>query len=177
TSVAAGGDFIYVADAGMKVVYQYDRKGTLLSKIGQKDPVRKIPGFIIPSPYFDVAVSPSGDLWVANTGRYRLEKYGADGALLTAWGEPSFAVEGFAGCCNPSHFAIMPDGSFVTAEKGIERVKIYSPSGVYQCLVAGPESFDEGTRGLDLAAGTGGVILVLDPERNQVRIFVPQDKR
>ncbi len=176
TSVAATQNLIFVADAGKKIVYQYDRYGKLQARIGEKDPVRKIPGFIIPSPYFDVGISPKGELWVANTGRYRLEKYSMDGSLLTSWGEASMAMEGFAGCCNPSNFTILPDGSFVTSEKGIERVKVYSPDGAFVALVAGPEAFDEGTRGLDLAAGSNGRILVLDPSRNQIRVFVP-DKR
>ncbi len=177
TGVASAAGLVYVADAGRKVVYQYDLQGKLLMRIGEKDPVRKIPGFILPSPCFDVAVSAAGDLWVANTGRHRLEKYGADGSLLTAWGEASFAQEGFSGCCNPSHFALLPDGSFVTAEKGIERIKLYSPAGVFQSLVAGPESFDEGTRGLDVAPGAHDMLLVLDPVRNQVRKFTSKEKR
>ena len=32
----------------------------------------------------------------------------------------------FFGCCNPAQLAVLPDGRFVTAEKGIPRVKIYS---------------------------------------------------
>jgi hypothetical protein len=176
TSVAAGVAFVYAADAGVKTVYRYTRDGTLLSRIGEKDPERKIPGFVVPSPYFDVAVTAADEVWVANTGRHTLEKYTPEGDLLTSWGEASMTTEGFTGCCNPSHVALLPDGSFVTSEKGIERVKIYSPSGVFMALVAGPESFDEGTRGLDLATAPGGKIIVLDPARHRVRIFVPQER-
>lgn len=177
TSVVATQSSVFAADAGKKIVYRYDHQGKLEAKIGEKDPVRKVPGFIIPSPFFDVGISPSGDLWIANTGRYRLEKYSMDGAFLSCWGEASFALEGFAGCCNPTHFAFLEDGSFVTSEKGIERVKVYSPTGKFVALVAGAEAFDEGTRGLDLAAGPNGRILVLDPSRNLVRIFLPKEKR
>ena len=176
TSIAVAKNMIFVADAGKKIVYQYDRYGKLQARIGEKDPIRKIPGFIIPSPYFDVCISPAGDLWVANTGRYRLEKYSLDGSLLSYWGKASFALEGFAGCCNPSNFTFLPDGSFVTSEKGIERVKVYSPDGKFVALVAGPEAFDEGTKGLDLAVGSNGRILVVDPSRNQIRVFLPKKK-
>lgn len=176
TSVAAVGDFIYVADAGKKIVFQYDKKGNLLSKIGDKDPERKIPGFVVPSPFFDLGISPGGDLWVVNPGRHQFEKFKPDGSLAATWGESSFTLEGFTGCCNPSHFTFLSDGAFVTSEKGIERVKVYNPDGTFRCLVAGAEAFDEGTRGLDLAAGIDGRILVLDPVRNQIRIFIPQEK-
>jgi hypothetical protein len=175
TSVAALPSLIYVADAGRKIVWQYDQSGNILGKIGEKDPMRKIPGFVIPSPYFDVAISPAGDLWVANTGRHEFEKFAGDGSLLKSWGEASLSVEGFTGCCNPSHFTFLPDGSFVTSEKGVERVKVYTPDGIFQCLVAGPELFTEGARGLDLAVGPDGRIFVLDPSRHQIRVFLPNE--
>jgi hypothetical protein len=38
-------------------------------------------------------------------------------------------------------------------------------------VVANSGSFTEGTRGLDLAVDSKGRIVVLDPERKQVRIF------
>lgn len=175
TSIAVSGNVIFLADAGNKTVWKYDRNGKVTGKIGEKDPERNIPGFVVPSPFFDVAVSPAGELWVANPGRHELENYKPDGTLVSHWGEASITLEGFTGCCNPSHFTILPDGCFVTSEKGLERVKIYSPGGKYLRLVAAPGSFDEGTKGLDLAAGINGRILVLDPRRNQVRIFLPNE--
>jgi len=172
TSLAVHKDGIFIADAGDKVVYHCDFDGNLLKKIGEKDPARKIPGFVIPSPYFDVAVDPSGCIWVANAGRHSLEKYNDNGDLLLSWGESTMAMEGFCGCCNPSNFALMADGSFVTSEKGIERVKVYTPGGKFKWLVASPEAFIEGTRGLDLAVDPEGRIVLLDPEKRMIRIFI-----
>ena len=80
-------------------------------------------------------------------------------------------VDGFSGCCNPSHAAVLQDGSFVTAEKGLVRVKIHNRAGEFVCLVAAPDQFDKGTVGLDLAVDSNGRIHVLDPKRKQVRIF------
>ncbi len=65
----------------------------------------------------------------------------------------------------------MPDGSFVTAEKGLPRVKIHNLDGSLRCVVAAPDQFDEGVVGLDVAVDDEGRIYVLDPSRNQVRIF------
>jgi hypothetical protein len=175
TSLAATPEWIYLADAGKKVVWKYDHQGKIQGRIGEKDPERKIPGFVIPSPFFDLGISPTGQLWVVNPGRHQFEQYQPDGMLVSAWGEAGLTPEGFTGCCNPSHFAFLPDGSFVTSEKGLERIKIYSPDGKYQRLVASPESFDEGTKGLDLAVGMEGRILVLDPVRNQIRVFLPNE--
>jgi len=172
TSIAVSDSFVFVADYGKRAVYRYDHEGRLINRIGEKDPEKKVPGFIVPSPYFDLAIRYNHELWVANTGRHSMEQFSYDGTMNSAWGEASMAIDGFCGCCNPSHFAFLHDGSFVTSEKGIERVKIYSPKGEFKCIVAPPSAFTEGTRGLDLAVDSRDRIIVLDPERKQVRIFV-----
>ena len=172
TSIAVSDSFVFVADYGKRAVYRYDHEGRLINRIGEKDPQKKDPGFIVPSPYFDLALRNNHELWVANTGRHSMEQFSYDGSLNSAWGEASMAIEGFCGCCNPSHFAFLHDGSFVTSEKGIERVKVYSPKGEFQCIVAPPSAFSEGTRGLDLAVDSKDRIIVLDPERKLIRIFV-----
>ena len=172
TSVAVTDDDIFIADAGRKIVYRYDHSGNLLNRIGEKDPRKNIPGFVIPSPWFDIGIGHDGSLWVVNPGRHSFEKYTSDGELISSWGKATMSMEGFCGCCNPSHFTILSDGSFVTSEKGIERIKVYSPTGVVKCVVATPDSFNEGTKGLDLAVDLKDRILVLDPERKQVRVFV-----
>jgi hypothetical protein len=176
TSIAVNGNDVYIADAGNKIVYHYNTAGNLLSRIGQKDPERGIPGFVIPSPYFDLGIGRNGELWVVNPGRHSFEQYNPDGELNSSWGKASMSIEGFCGCCNPSHFALRSDGSFVTSEKGLERIKIYKPNGDFSCLVAGSGAFVEGTNGLDLAVDSKGRILVLDPEKNQIRIFTEKMK-
>ena len=175
TSIAISGSYVFLADFGKKVVYRCMTDGRLINRIGEKDPEKNVPGFIIPSPYFDLASGKKGELWVANTGRHSMEQFGNDGTLKSAWGQASMAVDGFCGCCNPSHFAILSDGSFVTSEKGIERVKVYSPKGIFLCIVAPPSAFIEGTRGLDLAVDSKDRIIVLDPEKKQLRIFVKKE--
>ena len=82
-------------------------------------------------------------------------------------------MEGFCGCCNPSNFAMIYDSLFVTSEKGIERVKIYNADGTFRCVVAGPDQFEAGTKGLDLAVDKNNRILVLDPVKKLIRIFEP----
>ncbi len=171
TSIAVTGMFVFVADAGSLIVWKYDKSGLLLGRIGERDEARDVPGFIIPSPYFDVAVDPDGFLWAADTGRHSLENFNVDGGFRTSWGEPSMEIGGFSGCCNPSHFVILEDGSFVTSEKGLVRIKVYNRLGNLVSVVAGPDLFDEGTVGLDLAVDPSGRVLVLDPVRKSVRIF------
>lgn len=171
TSIASAEKYVYVADAGNRIVYQYSKDGALVKEIGKKNPEKGIPGFIIPSPYFDLLIGREGELWVVNPGKHSLESYDKKGDLVSSWTRTSMDVEGFCGCCNPSNIAMLSDGSFVTSEKAIERVKVHLPSGEFKCVVATPDSFEEGTKGLDLAVDSKDRIYVLDPVKNFVRIF------
>ena len=172
TSIAADEEFVYAADAGSRIIWRYGKEGGEPFEIGRKDPDKNVRGFFIPSPFFDIALSRAdGSLWAVNPGYHALENYRPDGTLLSSWEAPGMRIEGFSGCCNPSHIALLPDGGFVTAEKGLPRVKIHNVDGSLRCVVAAPDLFAETVTGLDLAVGADGRILVLDRDRNQVRIF------
>ena len=171
TSIALSADGVFVADAGNRVVLRFDVSGQLLNRIGQRDEAAGVEGFVVPSPYFDVAAGGDGFVFAANPGRHRIETYSYDGCFASSWGTASTGIEGFCGCCNPSHFAITPSGGFVTAEKGLPRVKEYAPDGAFVGVVAGPEVFAEGTVGLDLAVDSTGRVLVMDPVSREVRVF------
>ena len=162
---------VYVADAGQKIVHEYSIDGKKVKDIGGKNLEKGIRGFVIPSPYFDLMLGRQGELWVVNPGRHALEAYNDRGDLISSWERTSMQVDGFGGCCNPSHVAMLSDGSFVTSEKGLERIKIHLPSGDFKSVVAAPSQFDAGTTGLDLAVDSNDRIIVLDPSRKQVRIF------
>lgn len=171
TSVAVSDESLYFADAGNKVVQQCNFNGELIREIGKKNKAKGIPGFFIPSPYFDLLLGRDGELWVVNPGRHQFEAYNSSGELISSWAKTSMQVDGFSGCCNPSHIAILSNGSFVTSEKGIERVKIHLPSGDFQCMVAGPDQFETETKGLDLAVDSHDRIFVMDPKRKNILIF------
>jgi len=183
TSIAVGESDVFVADAGNRIVWRCDPSGKVVKQIGKRDEDRHIRGFVIPSPYFDLAVTPDGLVRVVNPGMHRVEGYTVDGDLEVFWGKPSLAIEGFCGCCNPANFAVLPDGSFVTVEKGVPRVKIYDPEGQFVGVVAGPEqltstpTITQETRAehkldvLDVAVDGRGRIVVLDPSARRLRIF------
>lgn len=185
TSIAVSKNDVFVADAGNRIVMRYDTAGKLINRIGAKDKERNIPGFVIPSPYFDLAVGRDGLLRVVNPGRLRIEAYTFDGDLEFFWGKFSnLDVKGFCGCCNPANFAILDDESFVTCEKGLTRVKIYDAEGTFVGVVAGTEQLIEGgtaricyfpeqcqAGGFDVAVDAAGRIFVLDTIKNVVRIF------
>lgn len=181
TAVAVGRDEVYVADAGQRLVLRYDRSGKLLGRIGARDAGRNIPGFIVPSPFFDVELAKDGLLRVTNPGRHRVEAYTKEGDLEVWWGAASMGMEGFCGCCNPVNLALMGDGRVVTFEKGLPRVKVYSAEGRFESVVAGCEQFGENARvcgpadcsvgGLDGAVDGRGRIYILDLVAAEVRVM------
>jgi hypothetical protein len=184
TSIAAGEEDIFVADAGSLVVWRYDRAGKLLGQIGRRDPSRNVPGFVVPSPYFDVAIAPDGLLRAVNPGMHQVEAFTFDGHLELSWGKRGMGIKTFCGCCNPSNIAILSDGRIATAEKGLPRVKVYSPTGDFECVVVGPSVLapnsamltqgcgEDTLHPVDLAVDSRDRILVLDPLASCVRIFV-----
>jgi len=181
TSITADEKNVYVADAGQRRVFCFNHNGKVIGQIGEKDEQRGIPGFVVPSPYFDVALDPQGALWVVNPGKHGLESYRPNGDLITSWYRPSMELKGFCGCCNPIHIAFRSDGSLVTAEKGISRIKLYAPDQEFIGLVAGPDAFGERPEAgmaidlesplKDLAVDSKDRILVLDSRQGSIRVF------
>ena len=184
TGLAVGAKDLFAADSANRCVLRYDRSGKLLGRIGEKDKGRNIAGLIVPSPYLDVEMGRDGLLRVNNPGRHRVELFTAEGDFEGSWGKPSAAIEGFCGCCNPVALAGLSDGKWLTCEKGLPRVKIYSAEGLFECVVAGPESFSENGKpgslrdfsdgtmgGLDAAADSTGRICILDLVSREVRVM------
>lgn len=177
TSIAVLDDDVYVADAGNHVVLHYDREGVLLGRIGEANPDEDVPGIEVPSPYLDLAINEDGHLWVVNPGRLGLERYRSDGSIVTSWYNPSVVkLDGFSGCCNPTHIAFNREGKLVTSEKGLVRIKTYDvTSGEFEELVAGSKLFPREASLKDLLVDANDRILVLDPRINGIRIFEEKD--
>jgi hypothetical protein len=194
TSIAATGDHVFLADALGRIIVRTDRQGGNVKLLGAADAARNIPGFILPSPYFQLVIGRDGLLWVNNPGKHRVEAYTFDGDFEQAWGENSIQTPGFCGCCNPVGLATLPDGKFLTGEKGLRRVKVYRADGVFESIVAPPDAFapsaddmmrqeeaaEVSAKGLAVAAAphrdATGRVYVLDQSARLVQVFVPKDR-
>jgi hypothetical protein len=180
TSIVLSAEMIFAADAVNGLIYEYDWMGKLIRTIGGGVGENK---FVIPSPYFDIAMAPDGLLRVVDPGRHLIVAYTVNGDREWVWGAATPAIEGFSGCCNPVNFAMLADGSFVMAEKGLVRVKIYDAEGKFIGVVAGPQQLEWTeqqvctspeqcqSKGFDVAVDAAGRIYVLDTVKNAVRIF------
>jgi hypothetical protein len=176
TSLAVKDSFLYAADAGKRRVLQYHTDGTLLAIFDGRREAGDIHGFIVPSPYFDLGIAPDGELWVVNPGNMALENYTPEGRLRGFWNKTGADINGFSGCCGPAQIAIMPDGSFVTAEKGLVRIKIHRASGELESVVAPPSLFVNSSHAPDLAVGSRGEIYALDFDSKMIRVFERKSK-
>lgn len=163
TSISADKRLVAFADAGNKIVYILKKDGELYSMIGHDTPE-----FIIPSPYFDLALH-NNKLFIANTGKRLIETWTVDGKKLSEFGQPGTAPEAFCGCCNPSHFAVVPQG-FVTAEKGINRIKILGPEGHFIEFVSSSNNFTP-TVPLDVASSDGKIIYAANSVNSTLYLF------
>lgn len=171
TAIAAFEKNVFVADAGKRKVIRYDLEGEKLAEFDGKADEGVVHGFIVPSPFFDLDINPDGDLWVVNPGMHALENYTEDGSLREHWNRTTMKTEGFSGCCNPASFTFLPDGRFVTSEKGLVRIKTYKPSGEFDGVVAAPAKFTDEGEAPDVATDSQGNIYALDFDKKMIRVF------
>jgi len=163
TSVSASGKHVAFADAGNKRIFILDKKGEVQKMMGQADEK-----FVIPSPYFDVALSDNL-MFAANTGNRRIETWDLDGTKISEFGKSGTAPGAFCGCCNPSHFSVIPQG-FVTAEKGINRIKIFDRNGEFKEFVSSQNDFIQSIP-LDVASVDSKTIYAVNSVDNTLYIF------
>lgn len=164
TSVASNLTRVAYADASNKMVVILDKQGRVKKIIGQNTGE-----FILPSPYFDVALDPENNLYVANTGHRRIETRSPDGKMTDNFGEPGMAAGAFCGCCNPAHFIVTPNG-FITAEKGINRIKILGRKGEFIEFVSSNNKFVPSIP-LDLASADGNTLFAANPADSKLYVF------
>jgi WD40 repeat protein len=165
TSLSANRNYLAVADAGNKIVFILKKDGEVVSMIGHFGEK-----FLIPSPYFDVSFTYDNNLFLANTGNFRIEKRTTDGKILYTFGESGTGPAEFCGCCNPAHFAPIPQG-FVTAEKGINRIKIMDQEGGFVEYVSSQNDFIPSAP-LDVASADGKTIYGANPANGKLYVFM-----
>ena len=168
TGMAADSNQVWLCDAAQRMVWRFDCEGHELGQLPPPGAPRE-QSFVVPSPSFAVATANDGFFWVANPGRFQLQRHAADGRLLDKWAKPGMTTPGFSGCCNPAFFALLPNGDLVTSEKKIPRVKIYGPDGTFRSVVVPPSALP-GDEGRPVAVDRVGRVLVLDG--NRIRVFV-----
>ncbi len=173
TSIGFLKDSVLVGDAAQRCVYRFDAAGKFLNSIGKDSPLE---GLRIPNGVVDFCVDSQDAIHVANPGKYRVERYSAQGALLGHMGkftgqDPS----GFSGCCNPTNVAIAGPNLLCVTEKAGPRAKIYDFTGNLLATIQSAD-FDVNTRNMDVAVSAHGSVYIADPMKAAIFVFEPVGK-
>lgn len=148
-------------DFGHRVVWAYDLSGRLLARFDLKEG-GKDPGLVLPSPQASLVTLPGGRWALGNTGRLRVEVHQADGSLSHTWGGPGMALHQFPGCCNPVGLLVLPNGHFVTWQKGLRRVLEHDEHGAVISVLKEPKEIPPNVTHIAMAATAAGEVLLSD---------------
>ncbi len=125
----------------------------------------------------DVALSPDGTLYVADTANHRVQRLSPDGEVLDVWGTFANRAQGDApgGTFNePWGIAVAPDGNVYVADTWNHRIQWFTPEGEFLGMF-GQEGYGEvpssfwGPR--DVAIDNGGRVYVSDTGNKYVKAF------
>lgn len=111
-----------------------------------------------------IALAPSGDIFVADTGNHRVQRYSAAGALLAVWGIHGALPGQFN---EPNSLAADSAGNLHVVDTWNHRVQKLAPDGTAITLYAPPKGFF-GPRGI---AVRGKRVYVTDGGNNAVAVF------
>ena len=160
-------DFLYISGGYNDQVHQFNlADGAHIRSWGGtgSDPGE----FIYP---FDVAVDPAGDVYVADDGNARIQKFDASGDFLAAWEEPV-----------PGQFENMtaikadPQGNLYVLDGVARRVQAFSAEGAFisewQGLALAPEEQPHSPRGL--AVDADGNLYLADTHNQRIQVLSPE---
>lgn len=113
---------IYVVDRDAHEIVVFDRAGGRISALGERH--RPNAPFNHPC---DVAVAPSGDLYVADGyGASRVHRFSANGDLIATFGEPGGGPGQFS---TPHGICALADGRVAVTDRENNRVQVFSADG------------------------------------------------
>ncbi len=75
-----------------------------------------------------ISVSADGDVYVADTGNNRIQKFNSEGAFITGWGESGAGIGQFN---HPHGIAVAPDGNVYVGETGNARIQKFTSDGAF----------------------------------------------
>ena len=73
-----------------------------------------------------VAIGPSGDIYVTDTGNNRIQRFSPDGRFIVAWGEGG---DELGQLDRPMHSVFGPDGYLYVAEYLNDRIQVFTENG------------------------------------------------
>jgi DNA-binding beta-propeller fold protein YncE len=115
-----------------------------------------------------IAVDGSGNVFVADTGNGRIQKFSATGAFLTSIGSKGIGHGQFS---EPNGIAVDRTGNIYVAEAGNQRVQKLSPDGTFMAEWKGPAPGFYGPR--RIAIGPDDSVYVVDQGHSRITKLSP----
>jgi sugar lactone lactonase YvrE len=162
---------IYVADSGANRVQKFSSNGIFLNQVGDGAPVSGNGPGRFNQPH-GVAVDLSGNLYVADAGNCRIQKFSPSGAYLAQWGSPELRNGGFI---HPDSVAVdASDHVYVTDGNHVEK---FTSRGDYLAQWGSYGSGDGQFQGASgVAVDSSGNVYVGDIHNLRVEKFTPGGK-
>jgi tripartite motif-containing protein 71 len=119
--------------------------------------------------YGDVAFDAEGNLYVADTGNTRVQKFAPDRRFLLAWGSKGTGDGQFL---TPSGIAVGPDGTVYVSDEGRGDIQRFDAEGQFQGTI-GEAGSEEGQFRLPagIAVGPDGDVWVADYSNQRIQRF------
>jgi hypothetical protein len=168
TSIGFSAGAVFAGDARGRAIRRFDAAGAFRNDIGSDNPTS---GLLIPNGVVDFGVDAAGEVFAANPGKHRVERYSAGGKLLGRIGKFTGPdPTGFSGCCNPTNVAVVSGRGVVVTEKAPPKVKFYDMAGTLLGVIDS-DRFDPMCKNMDVAVDARGCVYVADTVRLQVLVF------
>ena len=127
SDVAVTGDRLYVCDVRDHEVEVLDRKsGAVVLKFGQAGSEEG--QLVFPT---NLALDAAGNVYVTDTGNFRVQKFSPEGALLATFGGIG---DTFGTFTRPKGLAVDPEGRIYVVDAAFENVQLFDPE--FQLLLA-----------------------------------------
>jgi DNA-binding beta-propeller fold protein YncE len=119
-------DRVFIVDRDAHQLLCYSPQGKLLFEIGEPARPRFNAPFSHPA---DVAVAPSGDIYVADGyGNSMVHRFSSDGKLKNSWGGCGAEPGQFS---TPHGINVLPDGRVLVGDRENNRVQVFDPDGEF----------------------------------------------
>lgn len=166
---------IYLLDTGNHRVIHLSSEGDILNTWGeygsQETGEGALPGTF--NEPWGIAVSPEGEVYVADTWNHRIQKFSPEGNYLTSWGQfgQRETPDAFWG---PRDVAVDENGHVYVADTGNKRIVVFDTEGTFITEFGdvgyADGQFDEPS---GLALDGDGNLYVADTWNQRVQVFSP----
>jgi tripartite motif-containing protein 71 len=162
--------YVYVADTGNDRVQKFASKGDSVAFVTEwgSGGYSGEEGFYGPK---SIAVGSKGDVYVADTGNHRVQKFSPEGEFLIGWGTEGDGDGEFSW---PHGIAVDHLGCVYVADTGNDRIQKFTPEGDF-ITKWGKWGFGDGefSMPVGLAVDGKGNVYVVDSGGHRVQKFAP----